>query len=326
MVLFVIRLQPTQNLHRILNRRLIDVDLLEAPHQGAVFFEIGAEFLVGGRTNAAQRARRQCRLEQVGRIHRPARRGTRTNDGVDFVDEQHGIWLRLKLGDNRLQTLFEITTIAGARQQRPHIERVDHRFDQHFRHIALDDALGQTFGNRRFAHTRIAHIKRVVLGATAEDLNGALDLLIATDQRIDLTSQRLLVEVDAVIAQRVLAALGGLFLTLIFLRRFSRRAGALHRAGLAATGGFGDAVADEVHRVQPRHVLRLQEIDSMAFTFAEQCHQHIGPGDFFLTGRLHMDRRTLNHALETGGRFRIARTVSGKARQFLIKEFGQVIA
>ena len=57
---------------------------------------------------------------------------------------------------------------------------------QHLRHVALDDALGQALGDRRLADAGIADIERVVLGAAAQDLDGAVDLGVAADQRIDL--------------------------------------------------------------------------------------------------------------------------------------------
>ena len=59
------------------------------------------------------------------------------------------------------------------------------RLRQDFRHVALDDALGQSFRDGGLADARIADIQRVVLGAAAEDLDGALDFQIAADQWID---------------------------------------------------------------------------------------------------------------------------------------------
>ena len=71
-VLLVVRLQAAQDLDAVLERRLVHVDLLEAADQRAVLLEVVAEFLVGGRADAAQVARRQRRLQQVRRVHRAA--------------------------------------------------------------------------------------------------------------------------------------------------------------------------------------------------------------------------------------------------------------
>ena len=87
-VVLEIGLEALQDLDRVLDRRLVDVDLLEAAHQRAVLLEELAEFLVGGRADAADRARRQRRLQQVRGIHRAAGGGAGADHRVDFVDEQ----------------------------------------------------------------------------------------------------------------------------------------------------------------------------------------------------------------------------------------------
>ena len=86
--LLEIGLEALEDLDRVLDRRLVDVDLLEAAHQRAVLLEILAVFLVGGRADAAQRARGERRLEQVGGVHRAAGGGAGADHRVDLVDEQ----------------------------------------------------------------------------------------------------------------------------------------------------------------------------------------------------------------------------------------------
>jgi hypothetical protein len=85
-----------------------------------------------------------------------------------------------------LQPLLEVAAIARAGQQRAHVERVDGGAGQHLRHVALDDLARQALGDRGLADAGIADQQRVVLGAAAQDLDGALDLAVAADQRIDL--------------------------------------------------------------------------------------------------------------------------------------------
>ncbi len=92
-VLLVVGLQAAQDLDRVFERRLVHVDLLEPPHQRAVLLEVVAELLVGGAADAAQSARRQRRLQQVRRIHRPAAGRAGADHGVDLVDEQDGAGL-----------------------------------------------------------------------------------------------------------------------------------------------------------------------------------------------------------------------------------------
>ena len=131
--------QAGDDLDRVLDRRLVDVDLLEPAQQRAVLFEMVAELLVGGRADAADRARGERGLQQVRRVHRPAAGRAGADHRVDLVDEQDRVGQLLKLGDDRLQPLLEVAAIAGAGEQRAHVERVDHRFLEHVGHVALDD-------------------------------------------------------------------------------------------------------------------------------------------------------------------------------------------
>ena len=80
-------------------------------------------------------------------------------------------------------------------------------FAQHFRHFVLDDLARQAFGDGGLADARIADEQRIVLRAAAEDLDRALDLGVAPDQRIDAAGLRLLVQVDAIGFERLGALL-----------------------------------------------------------------------------------------------------------------------
>ena len=274
LVIFLeIRLEAFQDFDGVRHRRLVDVDLLEAPHQRAVLLEVLAIFLVGRRADAADRARRERRLEQVRRIHRAARRRAGADHGVDLVDEHDRARIGLDLLDHLLEPLFEIAAIARAGQQRAHVEREHGRALEHVRHFAMNDAARQTFRDRGLADAGFADEQRIVLLPPAQHLDRAVDLGIAADQRIDLAVLGFLVEVDAVGFERIALLLGlvaafgvGFFLD------------AAHRARLRQARPLGDAVADVVDRVVARHVLLLQEIGGMAFALGEDRHQHIGAG------------------------------------------------
>ena len=68
-IILEIGLQALEDRNRVFHRRLVDVDLLETPDQRAVLLEILPVLLVGGRADAADRTRRQRRLQQVRRVH-----------------------------------------------------------------------------------------------------------------------------------------------------------------------------------------------------------------------------------------------------------------
>ncbi len=91
----VVGLQAAQDLVGVVDARLLDLDLLEAPRQRVVALEVVAELVVGGRSDAADLPRAEDRLEQIGRIHRPATGRACADHGVDLVDEEDRVRLFL---------------------------------------------------------------------------------------------------------------------------------------------------------------------------------------------------------------------------------------
>ena len=328
--LLEIGLQPPEDLDRVRHRRFVDVDLLEAPDQCPVLLEILAVFLIGGRADAAQRARGQRRLQQVRGVHRAARGRTGADHRVDLVDEHDRLRVLLDLLHHLLEAFLEIAAIARAGKQRAHVEREDGRVLQHLGHLAAHDLEGQALGDRGLADAGVADQQRVVLLPAAEDLDGALHLGLAADQRIDAPVPRLAVEVDAVSLERaflfllVLVGVIGLLAALLALLRLL--VGAAHRPALAGAGALGDAVADVVDRVVAGHVLLLQEVGGVALALGEHRHEHVGPGHLLAAGRLDMDHRALDHALEAGGRLGIVAPVGDEVGQFRIDVVDEVAA
>ena len=276
MEILEIGFQPLHDLDGILNRGLVDIDLLEAAHQRPVLLEELTVFLVGCRSDAADGSRRQRRLEQVGRIHRATRGGTCTNHGVNFIDEHDRAGHLLDFLDHLLEAFLEIAAITRSGEQRPHVERKDRAVLQHFGNIALDDALGQAFSDGRLADTGVAHIERVVLGAAAQDLNGAVDLGLPADQRINLAGSGLLVEVHAIGFECVACRLG-----IFVAHRSLILIHAAHRARFRRAGPLCDPMGNIVYRVVACHLLLLQEVCGMAFALGKDRNQYIGAGHFF---------------------------------------------
>src|SRR5476651_803874 len=100
--------------------------------------------------------------------------------------------MRLEFLEHLLEPLLEIAAIARACQQGAHVEREHGRRRQYFRHFAVDDALGKPLRDRGLADTGLADEQRIILLPAAQYLDGAADLGIAPDHRIDLTVARLL--------------------------------------------------------------------------------------------------------------------------------------
>ncbi len=232
---FVALLQAAQDRDRVLDRRLADEDFLEAPLQRRVLLEVLAIFVERGRADAMQLAARQRRLEHVAGVHR-AFGFARADHRVQLVDEQDDLpFLLRQVVEHGLEALFELAAILGAGDQRAHVEREDALAAQALRHFAIDDALRESFDDRRLADARLADQHRVVLGAPLQHLDRAADLVVAADDGIELALLRALGEVDRVLLERLAAFLGvrvgDLLAAADFLDRLVDRA--LHGAGVA---------------------------------------------------------------------------------------------
>ena len=146
----------------------------------------------------------QGRLEEVRGIHRAARCGASTDNGVDLINEENAFFL---LGDflhDRLQALLEVTAVTRTGQQGAHVERPDDGIVQNFRNFAIDDFLGEAFSDGGLANAGVTDQHRIVLRPAAEDLDAAFDLSVAANQRVNLALPGLLIEVYAISFERFL--------------------------------------------------------------------------------------------------------------------------
>ena len=105
---------------------------------------------------------------------------------MQLVDEQHDVLDATHLGHDRLDALLELTAVLGARDHQRQVEDDDAAVAQQVGHLVGDDLLGQALDDRGLADPRLAQQDRVVLGAAREDLDHALDLAGATDDRVQL--------------------------------------------------------------------------------------------------------------------------------------------
>ena len=80
---------------------------------------------------------------------------------------------------------------------------------------------------------------------------------------------------------------------------------------------------DEIDHIQARHVLHAEQVGGVRLLFAEDRHQHIGHGDFFLAARLHVKHGPLQHPLEPQRRLHVAVLAGRQPRRGLIDELLQ---
>ena len=85
---------------------------------------------------------------------------------MQFINKQDDLpFGLLHFRKHGLQALFKLTAIFGSGNERAHIQRDELLVFQPFRHIALDDAVGQPFHDGGLAHSRFAYEHGIVLGA-----------------------------------------------------------------------------------------------------------------------------------------------------------------
>src|SRR3954452_5021567 len=138
-----------------------------------------------------------------------ALRGAGADDRVQLVHEQDDVAAGvLDLGQDRLEALLELAAVLRAGQQRADVERDDAAVAQRLGDVAGDDPLGEALDDRGLAHAGLADEDGVVLGASGEDLDDAADLVVASDDRVELAVLGLQGQIEAVLLERSDRVLG----------------------------------------------------------------------------------------------------------------------
>ena len=195
MVHLVALLQAAQDRDRVLDRRLADVDLLEASLERRILLDVLPVLVERGRADHAQLATGEHRLDHVAGVD--CTLGTaRADDRVQLVDEGDHLSVAVDdLLEDGLHAVLELTAVLRAGDHRPDVECDEALVAQALGHVALDDAARQALGDGGLADARLADEHRVVLRAAREHLDDAADLLVAPDDRVELPAARVLGEV-----------------------------------------------------------------------------------------------------------------------------------
>ena len=222
-------LDAEQNLDGVGFARRRNFHGLEAALERAVFFDRLAILARRGGADALDLAARKRRLQNIGGVERAFGR-SRAHQRVQLIDEDDGVLILHQLLHDGLEALFKLAAVLGAGHDERKIERQNALVGQERRHVALGDALRQAFDDGGLAHARLADQHRIVLGAAAQNLHHALQLVVAADQRIERVVDGGLRQIAAELGQQraFLGPVGGDFFRLTsapVLREWSKAAG-----------------------------------------------------------------------------------------------------
>ena len=206
MVHLIFFLQAAQDGDRRFHAGFIDQHLLKAALQRGIFLDVFAVLVQRGGADAVQFATRQRGLEHVAGVH-GAFGLAGAHHGVQLVDEQDDAALVLgHFLEHGLQPLFKFTAVLGTGQQAGHVQHQHLLVFQRLGHLAGHDALSQAFDDGGLADAGLADQHRVVLAAALQHLDGAADLVVAADHRIQLALAGALGQIKRVLLQRLALA------------------------------------------------------------------------------------------------------------------------
>ena len=184
---------------------LIDHDGLEATLQCFIFFKILLILIKRGGTDRAQLATCKGRFQDVGGVHGTRTIGTSPHKRMDLINEEDTFASRLyDIVHHSFEALFKLTLILGTCYERTHIKRVDLFALEVLRHIATQDTMSKALHNGCLTRTGLTYQYRIILGATAKNLQYATNLLIATYHGVELTALCRLVEIDGKAVQEAI--------------------------------------------------------------------------------------------------------------------------
>jgi len=195
---FVAFLDSAKDGDGVFHAWFVDHDWLEAAFEGGVFFDVLAIFVEGGGTDGVEFAACELGFEEVRGIDGTLG-GSGSDDRVEFVDEEDD--LAFAGGDfleECLEAVFEFAAEFCSGDHGPDIHGDDFFVVEGFGDIACDDAAGEALDDGGLSDAWFADEDRVVLGAAGEDLHGAADFIVASDDWIDFSFAGLFGEVASV--------------------------------------------------------------------------------------------------------------------------------
>ena len=194
--------ETAEDLHRVVDGRLLDAHLLEAALESGVALEVLAVLVERRRADRLELAAGERRLEDRGRVDRALGRAC-ADEIVELVDEEDDVAALLDLLHDLLQPLLELAAVLRAGDEGGEVERVDLLALEDLGHLVRGDPLREPLDDGGLADARLADEDGVVLLAAREDLHDPLDLRLAADDRVELALLGLLREVAAELVEEL---------------------------------------------------------------------------------------------------------------------------
>ncbi len=175
-VLFERSHQPAHHDEALVLAGLLHLDHLEAPGERRVLLEVLLVLGPCSRSDGAQFAAGERRLEQVGGVVLP-RLAAGADHGVSLVDEENdGRGRGFHFFNQTFEPIFELSLDAGAGLQQRQVEGPHMHVLQRRRYVALGHAQREALDHGGLAHTRLAGEDGVVLPPPGKDVDDLANL------------------------------------------------------------------------------------------------------------------------------------------------------
>ena len=207
-VSLVLRGNTAQNRHGILDRRFTHIDLLETALQSGILFDVFAILVQSRGAYQTQLSARQHGLEHIRGIHRPTV-SSRTHHRVQLVDKSNYLpFGGFDFFQHRLEAFLELAAVLGPGHHRGQVQGNQMLVFQGIRDVSGHDTLGQALYHGSFSHPGFTDQNRVILGASAQYLDYAANLLVTPNHRVQLPVHGALRQVVTVLLQGFESGLG----------------------------------------------------------------------------------------------------------------------
>ena len=196
MVMLVAVLDVTQYLECLLESGRLYLNLLETTLQGSVLLYRVTVFVECRGSDALYCSTSQCRLHNVGSIHRTGSRSG-SYDSVYLIDKDYHVGISLYLLHQCLKTLLKLSAILRSCHYSRHVEGVDTLAEEHRRGAVVSYLLGKALYDSTLSYTRLTYKYRIILLSATQYLYHSLYLLLTAYAWVELSVVGSLGEVGA---------------------------------------------------------------------------------------------------------------------------------